>query len=428
GSISMTGGNSRILGTGVLINRDHVISGIGNIGFNQAAVTNSAQGTIHADIAGGTLFIDPNAVLGFVNDGALRASGGGTLDLSGFGGGQFTFGESSVVEALDGGSITHRNGALLTNLKDGTLTDGTYRVIDDGNGASLALPGGSITTNAASIELAGSGAAFAQLSSLNLNGGSLSVDKGAELNLSGRFEQAASGSLTVGIGGATANTSLWSRITAAGAAVLDGALDVMFNIGNTFTAAIGNTWKFLTTPLRTGEFSNVTFTAEGLPANSKLAVNYLEDGVEVEVVPESAQLVTGVTYASWAAALPKGIDADPAADDDGDGASNLQEYAFAMDPLSSDAELLPQPELVRMNGQTFAAIRYARLAGNAGPSDIAYVVEQSADLENWMPADVESDSSIDELNEIETLKARCLNSLASSSGQCSYLRVSLERQ
>jgi hypothetical protein len=291
GSIRMTGGNSRILGTGVLINRDHVISGIGNIGFNQAAITNSAQGAIHADISGGTLFIDPNAVLGFVNDGVLRASGGGTLDLSGSGGGQFTFSDSSVVEALDGGSITHRSGAFLTNLEDGILTDGTYRVIDEGNGASLNLAGGNILTNAASIELSGAGAMFAQLSTLNENAGSLTVDKGAELALSGDFSQVSSGSLTVGIGGAAADTSLWGKITSVGTAALNGALEVMFNIGNTFAAAIGNAWKVLASSERIGEFSDVTFTAEGLPENSKLAVNYLADGVEVEVVPASAELL-----------------------------------------------------------------------------------------------------------------------------------------
>ena len=151
--------------------------------------------------------------------------------------------------------------------------------------------------------------------------------------------------------------------------------------------------------------------------------------MEVEIVQKPAPLLAATTtYSSWAANLADEIDPDPAADADGDGASNLQEYAFAMDPMSPDADLLPQPELVRTEGQAFAAIRYSKWAGSGAPSDIAYVVEQSADLENWEPADVERDSSLDDANQIETINARCLNSLTSSSGQCSYLRVSLERR
>jgi hypothetical protein len=51
-----------------------------------------------------------------------------------------------------------------------------------------------------------------------------------------------------------------------------------------------------------------------------------------------------------------------------------------MDPISSDADLLPQPELVMTEGLAFAAINFTRMAGSRAPSDIAYIVERSADL------------------------------------------------
>ena len=248
GSIKMANNNARILGAGVLINRDHLIHGAGQIGVNQGAVTNSVGGTIHANVAGAAINIDPNAILGFVNDGRLRASGGSTLNLSGSGGGQFTFGESSVVEALDGGTITHSSGAVLTNNQGGTLEAGIYRAIDEGNGATLALPGGNIDTLAAdtAVELSGAGAQFGQLSALSQNDGSLTLTRGASLSTSGDFTQSANGTLGIGISGKPAGTGLWSNLIAAGNLALGGILDVFFNIGNTFTAAVGDAWKILT--------------------------------------------------------------------------------------------------------------------------------------------------------------------------------------
>jgi hypothetical protein len=66
-------------------------------------------------------------------------------------------------------------------------------------------------------------------------------------------------------------------------------------------------------------------------------------------------------------------------DHDGDGVSNLMEYAFGMNPRnSSDASLLPRPELA--DGRL--RLRYSQSPGVVG---ITYGAEWTSDLVNWYP-------------------------------------------
>ncbi len=423
GSIELVNSLSNIRGNGVLINHDHEIFGAGNVGLDQAAITNTAGGTIHANVDG-TLRLDPKAFLALTNDGVMRASNGGALLLDGSGGSEFANGATGVIEALDGGTVTHTNNPTLTNLKNGILKGGAYRAIDGGNGATLNLPGGNITTNAAHIELSGSGARFAQLSPLTENAGTLSLVNGATLNTSGDFTQAAGGKLVIGISGKPAETGLWGKLVEAGAATLRGALDVLFNIGATFAAVVGDTWKFLTAATITGQFDTVNFTAEGLPANSQLAVNYLADGVELAVVGTAPLKAGPITFNMWAVETgiaETGIAADEDGDPDLDGVTNLQEYAFAMDPAIPDAHLLPQIEPVVHGGEHYLGISFFRPAGPASPSDIEYAVEHSTDLENWTREDIILNTEPSDVVDVEKVSARCLTPMKGMA----FLRVGI---
>jgi hypothetical protein len=428
GTISMLSNNARLRGAGVFVNQDHLIQGAGQIGVNQSAGTNAAGAVIHALTAGGTMTIDPNAFLGFVNDGILRASSGGSLHLSGNAGGQFTNGDTGVIEALDGGTVSHGSSAFLTNLRDGKLAGGTYRVIDGGNGASLSLPGGNITANAADIELSGAGAQFAQLASLATNEGSLSVANGASLQTTGDLTLTGSSSLDVDIAGKPNDTGLWGRIVAAGKSVLGGVLNVSVNIGNTFAAALGDVWKIISGSIREGVFADVNITTGDLPAGSRIEVEYVADGVQVAVVPAVAALLAAPTYQSWAAALDPDVDSDPSADSDGDGATNLEEYAFGMDPSQPDPWRTPVPHIDRASGQSFAALTYSFPSGVDYPSDVVYTVERSNDLRSWTSAGISAgDHEILDGTGRESTTFRCEDAMDGTAAPV-FLRVSVHLQ
>jgi hypothetical protein len=93
---------------------------------------------------------------------------------------------------------------------------------------------------------------------------------------------------------------------------------------------------------------------------------------------------TGHTFAEWRQhyfpSATGELQAFAAEDDDGDGASNLIEYAFNLDPKRPDtteeAARLPYP---RLNGQTFGIVFTPRV--NA--TDLEYLLESTQDLIHW---------------------------------------------
>ena len=68
------------------------------------------------------------------------------------------------------------------------------------------------------------------------------------------------------------------------------------------------------------------------------------------------------------------------ADPDGDGVSNLLEYAFASEPMNGGNAALPQPSVANTNGATQLAITFQR---SLSATDVQYQVEVSTDLQSW---------------------------------------------
>ena len=71
-------------------------------------------------------------------------------------------------------------------------------------------------------------------------------------------------------------------------------------------------------------------------------------------------------------------DADP----DGDGAKNLLEYAFNLDPLVPAQGGLPQSTFLTVAQHQYQSITFSRVAT---ATDLLYQVEVSSDLLNWLP-------------------------------------------
>jgi hypothetical protein len=110
----------------------------------------------------------------------------------------------------------------------------------------------------------------------------------------------------------------------------------------------------------------------------------------------------------------------PLADPDGDGIVNLLEYACSLDPKSPNSSTLPTQTGVE-NG--FLTLTYSR---SKGASDLAYFVEVSADLLNWVSGvpytstpTILSDDGI-----TQTLKVKDLTPASTSGGRFIRLRVS----
>lgn len=70
----------------------------------------------------------------------------------------------------------------------------------------------------------------------------------------------------------------------------------------------------------------------------------------------------------------------PAADPDGDGLVNLQEYAFGLDPQVGNTAGAPAAALATFNGSQSLTLSYQH---NTQATDVTYTVEVSTDLKNW---------------------------------------------
>ena len=96
GSVTLTGGGTltlsnadRLRGSGILTNVNNTIQGetsnSGSLGTNEIGIIN--QSLIDANVSGLILNVDPSLTDGVVNQGTMRASNGGILQLNGSGGG-----------------------------------------------------------------------------------------------------------------------------------------------------------------------------------------------------------------------------------------------------------------------------------------------------------------------------------------------------
>ena len=126
GTVTLSGDNPRIVdatGTQTLTIGDQTIQGSGNIGFNTTDFVNN--GLIDANVDGETLFIDPAG--SFINDGTLRASGGGILQLLDAGTVDFV-NEDGTIEALNGSVVLLTTNARIEGGELITAGTGQFRV------------------------------------------------------------------------------------------------------------------------------------------------------------------------------------------------------------------------------------------------------------------------------------------------------------
>ena len=149
-------------------------------------------------------------------------------------------------------SLPSESDTPITQLAGTTLTGGSWRVL---NGSKLSLPDGwHITTNQADISLSGSGASFPALDTLTTNAGDVTLDSGAVLNLPGPFTQAATGTMTVELGGSS-SSGQFGQLRVAGSAALGGTLAL--ELANGFVPSSGDQYTVISFSTVSGAFATI---------------------------------------------------------------------------------------------------------------------------------------------------------------------------
>ncbi|MEM8681252.1 MAG: hypothetical protein AAGF97_18040, partial [Planctomycetota bacterium] len=111
----------------------HTMAGAGNLGSNSSRFSN--LGLIDANVAAGTMTLDPrNNGVGigtFINTGVAQARNGGTLVLTGNGGGEFDGVGTYRAEA--GSEVVLTTSAIVRDATFETVGDGVVRLADGQN-------------------------------------------------------------------------------------------------------------------------------------------------------------------------------------------------------------------------------------------------------------------------------------------------------
>lgn len=88
------------------------------------------------------------------------------------------------------------------------------------------------------------------------------------------------------------------------------------------------------------------------------------------------------TYSQWAA-LYQLAPSSSAADSNGNGVSNLVEYALGLDPLGSANPAPLRPTVMEVEGQRYPSFTFTRPRLGAKPGDLTYLPQHSPTLANW---------------------------------------------
>lgn len=386
----------------------------GRFDFNTVATFN---GGTNYEGSGRTRFNAGNLIA----RGTATIATGATVEFSGatisghadgtaaFQGGAIDWSAGAVTGVITLNSATQTTGAaekwiwIGSELRNaGTMTvGGTGWLLGRENSRLVNLPAGTMTCTGTS-------------SFGNYNEGNRLVNEGL-LRIGGSvgrhvmhwtFQQAATGTLAIEVGGSNAATPDFDVLQVHRPAQLAGTLSV--TKVNGYLPAEDTTLSFLTGAPVTGTFATVN-----------------APGFSVEYSGSSATLrasAAGLNFADWAEDHElEGPDALPEADPDRDGLVNFLEYAFNSDPHVPGASPVTSG-LMENAGDTWIVVRYRRWQDRID-AGVLYQPEASPDLGGWDSVGVLDESDPDALLVPGSEARRCRIPV---SGSDRFLRLEVE--
>jgi autotransporter-associated beta strand protein len=317
---------------------------------NLSAVSMGASGSIGGP---GDIIIHP----GITGSAAMTKVGAGTLTLNGTN----THTGATTVNA----GTLHLNGSLTSAVTVNT-------------GATFIHPG-SVTGN---VTIANGG--------LDAPGATPSLR-----SITGNYSVASGGTLRVLLDGSTAGTQ-HDQVIVSGTVTLGGALDVITGPN----LVPGSTFRILdkagTTPTTTtfaGKAENSTFVNAGAYT---FRINYNAGTGNDIVLTLITSPIEQWRFTHFGSMLNAGPGLDTA-DDDGDGTTNLMEYATRMDPNLSDT----LPQSATKNGSIIDFI-YTK---NKSATDVTFAVEWSDTLDNdWSTTGVSAPAILSDNGTTQQIK------------------------
>jgi len=271
GELNWTGGD-------IQVQSGSIVNGVGR------TFTITSAGAMTAIGAGGTV----------INFGTIVKAGAGSMEFeaSSTGGTGARMSNKGTLQvnagtlSLAGGVLQLIAGSLVEGTWSvaavGTLDFGATSVTAVGAAATVTLTGatpsftaiGSLAANRGTLVLAaGAQLAVAPLSGQFTNTGTVRLGRGSTLLVAGGFTQGAAGQLRTDIAGT--GVSNFGRVVASGAATLAGSLTVAYVA---FTPVSGQTFQFLQSGSRVGQFTSTT-----LPPTPPASVAYLPTGARLAI-------------------------------------------------------------------------------------------------------------------------------------------------
>jgi autotransporter-associated beta strand protein len=388
----------------------------------QLIVTGDATSTISAQIhlreprtfnvADGAAATDL-LVTGLVNPipgqawGAVVKSGDGTLELAnssnGHGGnflnaGTLVFASNALGNPGGPWPLAQFNGNATLRWATGNTQDissGGELFIADGVTATLDTNGNNVTLASplavggfATGSLVKSGAGTLTLAAANTYTGNTTIEQGT-------LELPAGSQLTFRVNDSSANI-----VSGSGTAIFDGA----FSLNTTdVSGTLDGLWLLVDRDSLTGESFGSTFSIIGFNdddndgiwtmSDSKGAWSFNEGSGELSLI-----VPVGNDYDTWKS--DNGVTGAEADDDDSDGLTNFEEYAFGLDPTGGSSVNPITSSLNKATGQFTYTRRLKSLTG------LNYTVRSSSTLNNdWanLVKDTDYTESVSTAGDIETV-------------------------
>ena len=365
------GGTSGTLGTGNVS-----ISNGANLEINRSDAygTGSAQsfsgsGTITKEGTGNLVFnggVDHTNVQGIsnlvVNNGLIRTDNWGqwntNLNLTVNGPGVFEMWNTSVSLANLNGNGTVQNAKYWGRSQTLTIAAGSFSGTITDNG----ITSGGAGTGDTRIHLIKSSSGTLTLAGTVSHSGDTTVNDGT-------LVLAATGSLKF-----TLTSGGHNRVTGAGTAQFHGSFAI--DTSALTSPTIGTSWQLVDMASRTfgPTFHVVGFSPQGDGVRWTQPAGGLNEWVFSETT--GTLTLAASDYLTWADA--QGLAGGENADDDQDGLSNRQEYAFGTDPKSGASAA---PVTITSGGGALT-IRYTRR--DPSKTGLTYSVWTTTDLSNWI--------------------------------------------